>query len=147
MKFLLCLTLVAGAVTARAATYSSTGAFDSGMARSQNGSAAHCGVLGSWLRTPMQSANYLNQPGLPMPPAVLPEASLPVPWLRIASVGSDVRVSWPAWAGAYLLLESTDLADSSSWTKVSDPYQTNATEIHIVVPPSGQRYYRLIFSP
>jgi hypothetical protein len=134
MKFLLCLTLVAGAVTARAATYSSTGAFDSGMARSQNGSAAHC-------------ANYLNQPGLPMPPAVLPEASLPVPWLRIASVGSDVRVSWPAWAGAYLLLESTDLADSSSWTKVSDPYQTNATEIHIVVPPSGQRYYRLIFSP
>lgn len=65
---------------------------------------------------------------------------------RNPSIGA-VTISWPKPAEGWLLDQTSALASpatSTSWSQVSPPYSTNATDISITVPaPAGDRYYRL----
>jgi hypothetical protein len=65
---------------------------------------------------------------------------------RNPSTGA-VTISWPKPAEGWLLDQTSALASpatSTSWSQVSPPYSTNATDVSITVPaPAGDRYYRL----
>ena len=57
-----------------------------------------------------------------------------------------VRVFWPSSATGFVLDQATALtvASPTSWSSVSFPYQTNASQISITTAPSpAQKYYRL----
>ncbi len=64
------------------------------------------------------------------------------PLLSVERLGGAVRVYWPRPATSFLLDQS--LTVTGSWSQVSFPYATNATQISITVPaPTGNRFYRL----
>ncbi len=64
------------------------------------------------------------------------------PRLFVQRIGGSVRVYWPASAAGFVLDQS--LTVTGTWSQVSFPYATNATEISITVPaPSGNKFYRL----
>jgi hypothetical protein len=144
MKTFLCLTLVCAANLQAAPTYTSNqSSFNGGFGRNQNGGTANCGVFDSWLRQPLQSANYtMGAPPLPS------SAPAPIaPSLRIILMGSDVRVSWPIEATGFLLLESEALGNGASWGKVTDLYQDDGVENYVIIPAAeSSRFYRLVFS-
>jgi len=64
------------------------------------------------------------------------------PMLFVQRTGSAVRVYWPLPATDFVLDQS--LTVTGTWSQVSFPYVTNATDISITVPsPSGNKFYRL----
>ena len=70
------------------------------------------------------------------------------PLLSAVLTNGAVTVFWPRPAEGWALEEVASLAAtpaSNAWTQVSIPYQTNATQIQITVPPPvvGNRFYRL----
>jgi hypothetical protein len=142
MKIILCLTLLCVA-TAQAQYNSAWSEFDAGSRVNQAAATANRGVLTSWLRLPMQSANYTMQQGLPVTPVPAPV----IPILAISRVGSNVRVSWPLSAASFVL-QSSPVPVGSSWSNIRGPYQSNATEWFIAIPPSQpNQFYRLTSSP
>ena len=67
----------------------------------------------------------------------------PQPSLSVQG-GSSVVVSWPASAAGWQLQATASLSNNASWTNVSPPYQTNASQIQWPVPsPGGSQFYRL----
>jgi len=71
----------------------------------------------------------------------------PVPSLSIALLPSDdVEVSWPAWAGNYVLEHASTVTGAPDrWDHVSPAsYQTDDTRFYITIPsPSDMQFYRL----
>jgi hypothetical protein len=69
------------------------------------------------------------------------------PWLTLTRSNSVVVVSWPLPADGWVLEQASALgapSQSSSWTPVSFPYETNSTHIYLRVSPApGGRFYRL----
>jgi hypothetical protein len=69
------------------------------------------------------------------------------PLLNIERIGASVRVFWPLPASGFVLDETSALASPSAavtWSPVSSPYSTNATQISITVSaPTGMKFYRL----
>jgi hypothetical protein len=64
------------------------------------------------------------------------------PLLSIERSGGNVRVFWPKPSTGFLLDQSLTL--TGTWSQVSFPYTTNATDISITVPaPVGNKFYRL----
>jgi hypothetical protein len=65
-----------------------------------------------------------------------------LPRLFIQQIGGGVRVYWPTNAIGFILDQSPTV--TGTWSQVSFPYTTNATDISITVPsPSGNKFYRL----
>jgi hypothetical protein len=71
----------------------------------------------------------------------------PAPSLSIVLLGNgDVEVSWPAWAGNYVLEHAPTVTGSPDrWDDVSPAtYQTDGTRFYVTIPaPSDARFYRL----
>jgi hypothetical protein len=70
------------------------------------------------------------------------------PLLSVVLTNGTVTVSWARPAEGWVLGEVASLVAapaSNAWTQVSIPYQTNATQIQITVPPplTGKMFYRL----
>jgi hypothetical protein len=69
------------------------------------------------------------------------------PKLFIRQDIGNARISWPLSAASYLLERTTALPlppATTTWSEVSPPYQTNATEISVIVPtPDGNHFFRL----
>ena len=70
------------------------------------------------------------------------------PMLSVVLTNGGVTVSWPRPAEGWVLDEVASLVAapaSNAWTQVPTPYQTNATQIQIAVPPpvTGNKFYRL----
>jgi hypothetical protein len=64
------------------------------------------------------------------------------PLLSVARQSGNVRVFWPLPATGFLLDHSPTV--TGTWSQISFPYTTNATEISITVPaPTGNKFYRL----
>ncbi len=64
------------------------------------------------------------------------------PPLSVARQGGNVRVFWQMPATGFVLDHS--LTVTGTWSQVSFPYTTNATEISITLPaPTGNKFYRL----
>jgi hypothetical protein len=60
--------------------------------------------------------------------------------------GGNMRVYWPLPAEGFVLDQTSGLAGppaAISWSQVTFPYQTNATQISVTVAPSGNKFYRL----
>ena len=68
----------------------------------------------------------------------------PPPQLTIASAGTNVLVSWPAYAASYQLQASPNLADSNSWSQVTTTTVTNGLVLSTQVPNTGTAtFFRL----
>jgi hypothetical protein len=69
------------------------------------------------------------------------------PPLSIARSNATVIVSWPLPAGGWVLVATTDFAlapQTTVWSPVLPPYQTNGTTISVTEPlPAGRKFYRL----
>ena len=70
------------------------------------------------------------------------------PLLSVVLTNGSVIVSWPRPAEGWVLDEVAPLVAapaSNAWTQVPIPYQTNATQLQVTVPPpvTGNRFYRL----
>jgi len=64
------------------------------------------------------------------------------PLLSVEQTGPGLRVFWALPANGFVLDES--LTVTGTWTQVTFPYVTNATDISISVPsPTGNKFYRL----
>jgi hypothetical protein len=70
---------------------------------------------------------------------------VPVLWIVLMPDG-DVEVSWPAWAGNYVLEHAPTVTSApESWDDVSPAtYQNDGSRFYITVPaPSDIQFYRL----
>ena len=69
------------------------------------------------------------------------------PLLSVACSNTAVVVSWPWPADGWVLVSSTNVVSAPQttvWTPVLLPYQTNAATIHVTEPaPVGHKFYRL----
>jgi hypothetical protein len=141
MKKSICLTL-ACAAGLQAATYNSDwSAFDAGHGQSQGHEILHAAMISGWFSQPLHSANYSVQAGPPSMPLVEPTPGAPV--LTIVRAGDQVRISWPASAGRFVLEESAAL-DGGGWRPLSGRYQDDGIEQFILVPAwEASRFYRL----
>lgn len=72
-------------------------------------------------------------------------ARYPKPVLTIAKSNSNVLVSWPATnAAGYTLYSSTDLVNTSGWSALPAPLETNAGQITATVPAeTNSMFFRL----
>lgn len=69
------------------------------------------------------------------------------PPLSIARSNAAVIVSWPLPAGGWVLVSATNMVSAPQttvWTPVSLPYQTNSTTVSVTEPLlAGRKFYRL----
>ena len=71
-----------------------------------------------------------------------PETEAPSIWY--ARLPAAVRLSWAPSASGSVLEHARRLTAPIPWDKLDQPYFTNANEIYVVVPISGQsQFYRL----
>lgn len=73
-----------------------------------------------------------------------------LPQLSIAQTNGNVRVFWPAPAPGFVLQQTNNFssgATTNAWPQVSLPYQTNATEIFVIVPVTGPSTFFRLFHP
>jgi hypothetical protein len=70
-----------------------------------------------------------------------------IPMLDVEQLkNGDIRVFWPLPATRLVLDQADSLTGTSqpnAWTQVAFPYQTNASHVFIIVPPTKSRFYRL----
>jgi beta-galactosidase len=71
--------------------------------------------------------------------------SLPSPGLSIGRNGNGWLLSWPGWAGDYLVDQTTNLAFSTLWQPVTNALQSSGGMIYLSLPPGGasQQFFRL----
>jgi len=73
-----------------------------------------------------------------------------LPQLSIARTNGNVRVFWPLPAPGFVLQQTNNLSGASlsnAWAQVPFPYQTNATEIFVVLSVTGQATFFRLFKP
>lgn len=71
-------------------------------------------------------------------------ASFVQPALELGRAGSDLLLSWPAWAGAMLLLSATNLTPPVAWRGVTNrPQDSNGVLVLRAAPLEMEAFYRL----
>jgi len=66
------------------------------------------------------------------------------PRLRVAPLGSQLAVSWPAWANGYQLQSSAGIGGTNVWTTVTNVPASQGEERQVVPDVSGRRrFFRL----
>jgi hypothetical protein len=74
--------------------------------------------------------------------------TVPLPSLTIATAGTNVLVSWPAFATGFQLQSTPALLPTNNWSLVTQTLVTNGNLISTLVPISGtQKYFRLKQGP
>jgi hypothetical protein len=68
--------------------------------------------------------------------------------LTIARTGTNVLLSWPAFASDYVLQAAGSPVHSTNWSAVTATYLTNGNTISVQLPASGnERFFRLAKGP
>jgi hypothetical protein len=71
----------------------------------------------------------------------------PLPFLTISGAGTNVQVSWPAYAAGFALLTTTNLQSAAAWQTVTNAIVLEGGTNRILDRIDGpQRYYRLGYS-
>jgi hypothetical protein len=116
--------------------------FTAGVASQQAGGISHAGAMGSWLSTPMNSANYEHQHESVALPVPLSSAGAPL--LTVTRSGNNVRIAWPASATGFVLEGRVTLDASSNWEGVDQEPEQSGEERFLLLPASAaQSFYRL----
>jgi hypothetical protein len=117
---------------------------DSGGGTSSNGQYSVSGTIGQPDAGTMSGGQYSLTGGFWSVFAVQTPGAPP---LSITSSNAAVVVSWPLPADGWVLVSTTNVVSAPQttvWTPVPPPYQTNATHVFISVPTSvGNKFYRL----
>jgi len=73
--------------------------------------------------------------------------TLPLPQLSCGSHGSQLVLSWPAWAGLYDAYSATNLASPILWQPVPTTPQNSNGTFYLTLPAtnSGPQFFRLRF--
>jgi hypothetical protein len=81
----------------------------------------------------------------PSTPAFATPYSAPNLTVQIQSGGTQLTLSWPAWAADYKLYETPCLALPIQWSRVANSVQTDGDLLLVSVPVSvdGATFYRL----
>ena len=74
------------------------------------------------------------------------DTSTASPLLSIERLGGNVRLFWSFPANGFVL-EQADALANSSWTQPAFAYQTNATQVYVIVPASGSNRYFRLYAP
>ncbi|GEM_PF-2202863 len=142
MKTILLLIFISAA-TAQAQYSSEWGEFNGGHASQTSATATNGGMLLSWLRIPMLSADYESQQGLPEMP--IPVQTSEAPMLSIELAGNNVLISWPAPATGFVLQHKESVELGVLWDPIAGPYPQVGDEFHVLVPTvDASRFYRLM---
>jgi hypothetical protein len=114
---------------------------DGGSGRSTGGGFAVSGTLGQ----PQASAQSMSGGTFTLTGgfwSFLAVQTPGAPWLSVERQGANVRVFWPVPATGFVLDQGSTA--TGTWSQVSFPYTTNATDISISVPaPTENKFYRL----
>jgi uncharacterized repeat protein (TIGR03806 family) len=69
---------------------------------------------------------------------------IPIPTLKIARSGSNVRISWPAAATGYQLYNHSDLSTGSAWSPVTNTPAVIGSDLVVELEANGaQAWFRL----
>jgi hypothetical protein len=145
IPWLSALILASGLLAARAQNYSIDWySIDGGGGTSSNGQYSVSGTIGQPDAGAMSGGQYSLTGGFWGAVAVQTPGA---PSLSIARSNAAVIVSWPLPADGWVLVSTTNVVSAPQttvWTPVPLPYQTNATHVFISVPTSvGNKFYRL----
>jgi len=71
--------------------------------------------------------------------------SLPSPGLNIGWNGGGLLLSWPGWAGDYLVDQATNLSFPTIWQPLTNALQNSAGTVYLTLPPANgsQQFFRL----
>lgn len=94
---------------------------------------------------PLTGGNYTVIGGFWSFIAAVQSAGLPFLTIQLTAPGT-VSVSWPATATDFVLEENTDLRTTDWVTVPISPTLANGTNLVVVSPPAGNRYYRLAYA-
>ncbi len=70
--------------------------------------------------------------------------ALPAPGLTVKLAGGSIQISWPAWAGDYVLKSTVVLGAGASWSTVPATPVNDGSTITVTLPATpGSQFYRL----
>jgi hypothetical protein len=68
----------------------------------------------------------------------------PTPTLNISNDGTNVVVTWPAWATGFMLQTAESLGPAPQWSDLSSSTQTDGTTVSVTLPrTTALKYFRL----